>query len=257
MNIQNQIVPFDFEGQAVRTVLIGGNPWWVNADACAILGIENPRDAIANFPENERMTVDTTDGHSGKRGGAQSLNLINEPGLYRLIFQSRKPEAERFKTWVFTEVLPQIRKTGRYVLPGSWDPSKTVFPFFSRPDARELLANLARLLDDGIISREDFRDIVTEKTVRMSWDETQTQMLKKFVENNFIHTGNNRDYIVIDEAYRRYCRQTPEPLSRHAFTGRINKLFSISIMQYVQRVKGKPTHTFVFYRLAPEALAGK
>jgi prophage antirepressor-like protein len=44
--------------------------------------------------------------------------ILNEPGLYRLIFQSRKPEAERFKTWVFTEVLPQIRKTGRYTAPG-------------------------------------------------------------------------------------------------------------------------------------------
>jgi prophage antirepressor-like protein len=111
----NELTIFSFEeGREVRTMLIDGDPWWVNVDVCAILGIENPRDAIANFPENERMTVASSYGHSGQRGGAQSLNLVNEPGLYRLIFQSRKPEAERFKTWVFTEVLPAIRKTGTY-----------------------------------------------------------------------------------------------------------------------------------------------
>ena len=49
---------------------------------------------------------------SRKRGGARSLIFINEPGLYRLIFQSRKPEAEKFKRWIFHEVLPSIRKTG-------------------------------------------------------------------------------------------------------------------------------------------------
>jgi hypothetical protein len=46
---------------------------------------------------------------------------VNEPGLYRLIFQSRKPEAEKFKTWVFTDVLPQIRRTGAYAQPGGQD----------------------------------------------------------------------------------------------------------------------------------------
>jgi hypothetical protein len=45
--------------------------------------------------------------------------IVNEPGLYRLIFQSRKPEAERFKAWVFNEVLPRIRRAGRYALPGA------------------------------------------------------------------------------------------------------------------------------------------
>jgi hypothetical protein len=63
------------------------------------------------------MTLSTTEGHSGQRGGAQSINVVNEPGLYRLIFQSRKPEAEALKTWEFTEVLPQIRKTGKYEHP--------------------------------------------------------------------------------------------------------------------------------------------
>lgn len=93
-----------------------GEIWFFVVDVCKILDIKNPRDVVANFPDDEKMTVANTDGHSGKRGGAQKFNVVNEPGLYRLIFQSRKPEAEKFKRWVFHEVLPQIRKYGYYSL---------------------------------------------------------------------------------------------------------------------------------------------
>ena len=98
----------------VRTVIIGGEIWFVVADVCRALEMSNPRKAVSDLPEDEKMTVTNSYGHSGKRGGAQKFNLVNEPGLYRLIFRSRKPEAEKFKRWVFHEVLPSIRKTGKY-----------------------------------------------------------------------------------------------------------------------------------------------
>jgi len=112
---ERQIIPLAFQDRAVRTVLIDGVPWFVAKDVCDILEIKNPTDALKDFPENERMTLDISEGHSRQRGGAQFLNTINEPGLYRLIFQSRKPEAEQFKTWVFSTVLPQIRQTGFFI----------------------------------------------------------------------------------------------------------------------------------------------
>jgi len=109
----NQIMPFAFEDHAIRTVLINDAPWFVAKDVCEILGIARTSDALRDFPKNEKDTV-----NNRTPGGQQEMLTVNEPGLYRLIFQSRKPDAERFKTWVFTNVLPQIRRTGAYVPPG-------------------------------------------------------------------------------------------------------------------------------------------
>ena len=90
--------------------------WWVAVDVAKILGLKNIRKNLADFPDDEKMTVTNSYGHSGKRGGAQKFICVNEPGLYRLIFMSRKPEAEKFKRWVFHDVLPSIRKYGYYSL---------------------------------------------------------------------------------------------------------------------------------------------
>ena len=60
------------------------------------------------------MTVGLTDSHSGRRGGAQSITIVNEPGMYTLVLGSRKPEAKTFKRWITHEVIPAIRKTGKY-----------------------------------------------------------------------------------------------------------------------------------------------
>lgn len=104
---------------SVRTLTIDGEPWFVAADVCRALDIANPRDAVKRLEDDERMTVDLTDGHSKQRGGAQKLNAINEPGLYSLVLASRKPEAKAFKRWITHEVIPAIRKTGAYAVPGT------------------------------------------------------------------------------------------------------------------------------------------
>jgi prophage antirepressor-like protein len=115
----NEVQLFNFEGRRrVRVVIRDGEPWFVAKDVCDILGIKNSRDAVAKFPSDERSDVGINDTRS-KNGSFQKRTMVavNEPGLYRLIMQSDKPEAERFKRWVFHEVLPGIRKTGRYVVP--------------------------------------------------------------------------------------------------------------------------------------------
>lgn len=104
---------------SVRTLTIDGEPWFVAADVCRALDIANPRDAVKRLEDDERMTVDLTDGHSKQRGGAQKLNAINEPGLYSLVLASRKPEAKAFKRWITHEVIPAIRKIGAYAVPGT------------------------------------------------------------------------------------------------------------------------------------------
>jgi prophage antirepressor-like protein len=102
-------VQFSFRDHAVRTVTIAGEPWFVAADACEVLGINNSRQALARLDADEKG-VTTTD----TSGGPQQLSTVNECGLYHLIFHSRKPEARAFRRWVTQEVLPAIRRTGRY-----------------------------------------------------------------------------------------------------------------------------------------------
>ncbi len=106
-----EIIPFDFEEQAVRVVMRGDEPWFVAADVCRVLEIGNPTQAVARLDEDE-VTLCTTEGNH------RETNIINESGLYSLIFTSRKPQAKRFRKWVTAEVLPALRRTGRYEMPG-------------------------------------------------------------------------------------------------------------------------------------------
>ena len=99
----------------VRTILIGSEPWFVAVDVCNALDIGNPSQAISRLDDDEKVTLTTNEGHSGKLGGAQMLNVISEAGLYSLILKSRKPEAKAFKRWITHEVIPAIRKTGGYM----------------------------------------------------------------------------------------------------------------------------------------------
>jgi prophage antirepressor-like protein len=108
-----QIVPFTFENHTVRTVMVENEPWFIAKDVGDVLGLSNIRATIRGFPENEAgvNSIYTS-------GQKREILTVNEPGLYRLVFQSRKPEAEKFKTWVFTEVLPSIRRTGMFLPEG-------------------------------------------------------------------------------------------------------------------------------------------
>ena len=97
----------------VRTVTINGDPWFVGKDVAAALGFTNPRDAISTHVFDEDKGVESID----TLGGKQKMTVINESGLYALVFGSRLKSAQRFKHWVTSEVLPAIRRTGGYQMP--------------------------------------------------------------------------------------------------------------------------------------------
>ncbi len=97
----------------IRTVTIDGEPWFVGKDVAEVLGYSNSRDALAKRVDEEDKGVAKCD----TLGGMQDLTIINESGLYSLIFSSKLPNAKKFKHWVTSEVLPAIRKTGRYQMP--------------------------------------------------------------------------------------------------------------------------------------------
>jgi len=100
---------FAFEENLVRVILREEAPWFFGADACRALGIKNSRDALARLDDDEKGVA-----NGDTLGGEQTMIVVSEPGLYRLIFTSRVPSAERFKRWLAHDVLPALRRTGRF-----------------------------------------------------------------------------------------------------------------------------------------------
>lgn len=121
--MNNEIQRFDFKGAALRTLTDeAGEPWFVAKDVCDILSIDTNHlrealddDEITNLRNSEVWN----------QPGRAPL-IISEPGLYKLIMRSRKPEAKEFQRWVTHEVLPQIRKTGGYIPTTAADDDMTI-----------------------------------------------------------------------------------------------------------------------------------
>jgi prophage antirepressor-like protein len=104
----SKIIPFNYESKQVRVIKDNeGDPWWIASDVCEIIGLSNTTEALRSLDDDEKSTLRISE-------GGPERNIINEPGLYSLIIRSNKPEAKKFKRWITHEILPSIRKTGRY-----------------------------------------------------------------------------------------------------------------------------------------------
>ena len=102
---------FSFGNQEIRTATDEhGEIWFVAADVCAALGLPNTTRALERLDQDEQALISI----QGISRGNDEVNIVNESGLYALIFGSRKEAAKRFKRWVTSEVLPAIRKNGYY-----------------------------------------------------------------------------------------------------------------------------------------------
>lgn len=104
---------FKFEESfTVRTVIKDNEPWFVAKDVCDVLGLTNSRVAVSPLDEDEKGVSKVY-----TPSGEQEMCVINESGLYALVIRSNKPNARKFRKWITSEVLPAIRKTGRYAVP--------------------------------------------------------------------------------------------------------------------------------------------
>ena len=121
--MNNEMQRFDFNGTSLRAMADeAGEPWFVLKDCMSILDLGNPTETVKMFDEDEFSTAEVID----SIGRRQRAYIISEPGLYRLVMRSRKPEAKEFRRWVTHEVLPQIRKTGGYVPVTDTDDDMTI-----------------------------------------------------------------------------------------------------------------------------------
>ena len=106
------IIPFEYQSKQVRVIQDeGGKTWWVASDVCEVLELSNTTEALRGLDDDEKSTLRISE-------GGPERNIINEPGLYSLIIRSNKAEARKFKRWITHDVLPAIRKTGKYEIQG-------------------------------------------------------------------------------------------------------------------------------------------
>jgi prophage antirepressor-like protein len=114
-----EIQNFAFEEHLVRIVMRDSEPWFVGVDVCRAMALAKPDSALKRLDDDEKYTL--TEGVINDQRGPNVRLVISEPGLYRLIFSSRKEEAERFKRWIAHDVLPSLRKHGFYAMPSPQD----------------------------------------------------------------------------------------------------------------------------------------
>ena len=129
----------------IRTVVKNGEPWFVGKDICNVLDIKDTWNAMQRLPDFMRGT-DTI----STLGGPQEMTIINEAGLYKLAFTSRKEEAEKFTDWVATEVIPSIRQHGAYMTP------ETIEKVLADPDTIIQLATRLKVHQAEIAAKNNY-----------------------------------------------------------------------------------------------------
>lgn len=143
-------------GANVRTKMINGELWFSGKDVCYSIGISKYRDFLVKLDDDERVST-----NMDTLGGNQQITVVNESGLYHLIFLSRKPEAKAFRKWVTNEVLPSIRRTGVYSVRPTQRPTLPAPKF--RPDFIEWKQAVCRYLN-----RNDLKTVATNMKVTYS-----------------------------------------------------------------------------------------
>lgn len=176
---------------SIRTVILNGNPWFVAADVCKILGICNPTDALNKGLENfEKARLNL-----GLQGG--DTNIISESGFYTLVLRSRKPIAKPFRIWVTNEVLPAIRKTGKYTI--------------SESKMESMLEDMDCKMEFTSAQINDVREILSEQNVilnqvvdNMTLTTRQQQRIYKAAKDRINHLlggAHSREYKSNSKSY--------------------------------------------------------
>ena len=193
----------------IRTVVIDKEPWFVARDITERLGYQNGRDALYKHVDQEDKGVAKCD----TLGGVQDFSIINESGLYSLILSSKLPEAKKFKHWVTSEVLPQIRKTGGYVAPRTY--AEALRAYADEVEQRERLERERQEL----LPKAEFFDAVTDSKTAISIGETakvldagigQNKLFAFLRDNNILKCDNTPYQRYIDMGYFRVIEQKYE-----------------------------------------------
>lgn len=184
---KNELRIFNYGNQNVRTTIKNGEIWWVLKDVCEILGLSEAHRVASRLEKDERTQMTVID----SLGRRQNTTIISEPGLYKVILRSDKPEAKKFTHWVTHEVLPSIRKHGAYITsdkmeelmndPDTW--VKLIRTLQQERQEKELLQNQIE---------RDKPKVIFADAVAASESDVLIGELAKILKGNGIEVGQNR-----------------------------------------------------------------
>jgi prophage antirepressor-like protein len=196
------LAEYVFGKRKVRVIEIDGNPWFAAVDVCRILDIKNVTDSLKNLDDDEVNTLAISEGILVTRGNP-NLNFVNEPGLYRLIFHSRKSEARAFKRWVFHEVLPAIRRQGYYAL-------------------EEKLEYLGHLYEISQADRDRYIDETRQLKLALENPvQTAKRELRRYIVQHYAADENPNRYEDADYCYHCYESSVEHCLSIDSFLAEV------------------------------------
>ena len=193
----------------IRTTEINGEPWFVGKDVAARLGYSNTVDAISKHVDIEDRGLAKCD----TLGGTQEMVIINESGLYSLVLSSKLESAKRFKRWITSEVIPQIRKTGAYHIPKTY--AEALRALADETEKIEALKKQNQLMQP----KAEFFDAVTDSKTAIPIGDVAKILdigigrnkLFEFLRDKNILTSDNRPYQrYIDAGYFRVIEQKYE-----------------------------------------------
>lgn len=190
---------------SVRTELRDGDPWFVARDVCEALGLDNTSRAVERLNGDGVSSAQVID----SLGRTQTATVVDEGALYELIFQSRRPEAAKFRRWVTRDVLPAIRKTGQYG-------QAPALPTYSEA-LRQLAAELDhRAILEAKVAEDAPKVELAEAVLSADGDLSLREAAQALARDHGIVTGQNRlmEYIRqlgwvdrLGHPYQRYVEQ--------------------------------------------------
>lgn len=193
----------------VRTIEIDGDPWFVGKDVAELLGYESPSAAVSKRVDPEDKGLSKMETPSG----VQEMTIINESGLYSLVLSSKLESARKFKRWITSEVIPQIRKTGAYHTPKTY--AEALRALADEAEKAEALKKQNQLMQP----KAEFFDAVTDSKTAIPIGDVAKILdigigrnkLFEFLRQKSILTSDNRPYQkYIDSGYFRVIEQKYE-----------------------------------------------
>ena len=194
---------FHYQNKPFRTVQIDGEPWFVAADVCDTLGLTQVSRAMNRLDEDEVRLLKVT--HPQNPEKSMFMNAVNEPGLYRLIWCSTKPEAKFFRRWITHEVLPALRRTGGYQQGEELPVQSGKLLQFSRRDLLHLAVEAENECEElrGVVAellpKAEFYDRVADVNASFSLGETAKMLaINGFGRNNLIRFLRSQGVLMAD-----------------------------------------------------------
>lgn len=166
----------------IRALNMDGEPWFVAKDICVALGLNNTTEALRSLDDDEKSNISNSE---LAQNGGRAPSIVSEPGIYKLIMRSRKPEAKAFQRWVTHEVLPSIRRDGAYVASDGTEDDATLMARALIAAQRTIERNRAQL--DEMRPKALFADAVAASHTSILVGD-----LAKLLKQNGVEMGQNR-----------------------------------------------------------------